>query len=248
MSFQNKVALVAGAGGGMGLNIANDLVDAGAAVVMADIKDRPDDIRSGPGEHVYVQGNLAEEAFVSGLVDDAVTKFGGLDYLVNTTGVLWFDRDTSFADMDLSVWDDVLRINLKSIVLTSRYVVPEMKKRGGGAMVHFASIDALRADTRPQDAYAVSKAAVIRLSKSVAVQFAADGIRSNVVLPGPVLSPMQARWKGKESVQAEIAAGIPVGRLGTTQDQSNACLFLLSERASFITGTELVVDGGLSAR
>jgi len=248
MSFQNKVALVAGAGGGMGLNIANDLIGAGAAVVMADIKDRPDDIRSGPGEHVYVQGNLTEDAFVTGLVEAATAQFGGLDYLVNTTGVLWFDRDRSFSTMDLSVWDEVFRINLRSFVLTSRVVAPIMKKRGGGSMVHFASIDALRGEINPQDAYAVSKAAVIRFSKSVAIQFAADRIRSNVILPGPVLSPMQDRWRGKEDVQAEVAAGIPLGRLGTTQDQSDACLFLLSDKASFITGTELVVDGGITAR
>jgi 3-oxoacyl-[acyl-carrier protein] reductase len=115
-------------------------------------------------------------------------------------------------------------------------------------MVHFGSIDALRADLTPQDAYAASKAAVIRFSKSIAIQFAADGIRSNVILPGPVLSPMQARWQGREDAQARVAAGIPLGRLGTTQDQSNACLFLLSDRASFITGTELIVDGGITAR
>ena len=80
------------------------------------------------------------------------------------------------------------------------------------------------------------------------MQFAADGIRSNVILPGPVLSPMQARWLGKPDLQAAVAGGIPLGRLGTTQDQSNACLFLLSDQAAFVTGTELIVDGGLSAR
>lgn len=248
MSFEHKVALVAGAGGGMGLNIANDLISDGASVAMADTKPEPEGIRSGPGGHIYLRGDLSDTGFVEGLVRTAAREFGGVDYLANTTGVLWFDRDASFSSMDLSVWDDVFRINLKSVLLTARCVVPEMKERGGGAMVHFASIDALRADPRPQDAYAASKAAVIRLSKSIAVQFAADGIRSNVILPGPVLSPMQARWHGKEDVQAEIAAGIPAGRLGTTQDQSNACLFLLSDRASFITGTELVVDGGITAR
>jgi len=248
MSFRDKTAIVAGAGGGMGLNIANDLIDAGASVAMADVKPEPDGIRSEQGRHVYFQGDLTEEAFVRNAVHRTVEEFGGVDYLVNTTGVLWFDRDLSFSTMDLSVWDEVFRINLKSFVLTARCVVPEMKKRGGGAMVHFASIDALRADTRPQDAYAASKAAVIRLSKSIAIQFAAARIRSNVILPGPVLSPMQARWQGKEDVQAAVATGIPLGRLGTTQDQSNACCFLLSDEASFITGTELVVDGGLTAQ
>lgn len=248
MSFANKIALVAGAGGGMGLNIANDLISAGASVGMADVKPEPHDIQSGPGDHVYFQGDLTEPEFVRNVIHRTVHAFGGVDFLINTAGVLWFDRDRSFSDMDLDVWDEVFRINLKSFVLTARYAVTEMKKRGGGAMVHFSSIDALRADPRPQDAYAASKAAVIRLSKSIAVQYAANNIRSNAILPGPVLSPMQQRWQGKQDVQAAVAGSIPLGRLGTTQDQSNACLFLLSDKASFITGSELVVDGGVSAR
>ncbi len=115
-------------------------------------------------------------------------------------------------------------------------------------MVHIASVDALRADIKPQDAYASSKAAIIRFSKSIAVQFAADNIRSNCILPGPVLSPMQERWQDNAEAQSSVAGTIPLGRLGTTQDQSNACLFLLSDKASFITGTELIVDGGVTAK
>ena len=132
MSFTGKVAIVAGAGGGMGLNIANDLIQKGASVVMADLKPEPDGIRDGPGSHVFVQGNLSEKNFVEELVQRASDTFGGVDFLVNTTGVLWFDRDGSFATMDLDVWDDVLRINLRALVLTSRAVVPLMKVRGGG--------------------------------------------------------------------------------------------------------------------
>ncbi|MDH3688679.1 MAG: SDR family oxidoreductase, partial [Gammaproteobacteria bacterium] len=202
----------------------------------------------GTGNYRYNQGDLSDEAFVRDVINNTVVEFGGLDYLVNATGVLWFDRDKSFSEMDLDVWDKVYSINLKSFVLTSRYAVAEMKKRGGGAMVHIASVDALRADLKPQDAYATSKAAIIRFSKSIAIQCAADGIRSNAILPGPVLSPMQQRWQGKADVQASVAQNIPLGRLGTTQDQSNACLFLLSDKASFITGTELVVDGGVTAQ
>ncbi len=247
MSFKNKVAVVAGAGGGMGLNIANDLIGEGAYVGLADIKTEPADIREGPGGHKYYQGDMTDEAFVRGVITKTVDEYGGLDYLVNTTGVLWLDKDTSFSEMDLDVWDKVYDINLKSFVLTSRYAVPEMKKRGGGAMVHIASVDALRGDPKPQDAYATSKAAIIRFSKSIAIQFAADSIRSNTVIPGPVLSPMQERWQGKPDAQAAVAKNIPLGRLGTTQDQSNVCLFLLSDKASFITGTEIIVDGGVTA-
>lgn len=248
MSFEGKVAFVAGAGGGMGLNIANDLIAAGAMVALADIKDEPDGIAAGPERHSYHQGDLSDEAFVEAAIGETAAAFGRLDYLVNTTGVLWFDRDKSLVEMDLADWDRVMAINLKSFVMTARHAIPHMKKAGGGAMVHFASIDALRGDDKPQDAYGAAKAAIVRLSKSIAIQFAGDGIRSNSILPGPVMSPMQARWEGKTELQAHIAAHIPIGRIGTTQDQANACLFLLSDKASFITGTELIVDGGVTAR
>ncbi len=248
MSFSGKVAIVAGAGGGMGLNIANDLIGAGAQVALLDLKERPDDIAGGPGDCTYHQGDATDEAFVKGVVTETVAAHGRLDYLVNTTGVLWFDRDRSLVDMDMDVWDRVLAINLKSHALTARHAIPAMIESGGGAMVHISSLDALRGDDKPQDAYGASKAAVIRLSKSIAIQFAHQGIRSNTILPGPVVSPMQARWEGKDKVLAAIADHVPLGRIGATQDIADACLFLLSDKASFITGTELVVDGGCAAK
>ncbi len=248
MSFVGKIAVVAGAGGGMGLNIANDLIAAGAHVALLDLKPRPDDLAGGPGSSAYHQGDATDEAFVERVIASAVEAHGGLDYLVNSTGVLWFDRDCSVVHMDMDVFDRVMAINLKSHALTARYAIPAMKASGGGAMVHIASVDALRGDSKPQDAYGASKAALIRLSKSLAIQFAGDGIRSNSILPGPILSPMQERWEGKDDVLAAIAGHVPVGRIGVTQDISDACLFLLSDKASFITGTELIVDGGCTAR
>ena len=244
MSFDGRVALVAGAGGGMGLNIANDLISKGAHVVLADIKPKPEDIREGPGRSIYCRGDLSSEKFVSEVVKGAVEAFERLDYLVNSVGVLWFGRDGSLLDMDLAVWDRVMDVNLKSFVLTSRHAIPVMRASGGGAIVHFSSTQALRGDTAPQDAYGASKGAILSLSKSIAIQFARDRIRSNVILPGSTMSPMQKRWEGKEE---EVARNIPIGRVGTTQDQANACLFLLSDEASFITGSELIVDGGATA-
>jgi 3-oxoacyl-[acyl-carrier protein] reductase len=247
MAFDKKAGVVAGAGGGIGLNVARDLLAAGACVVLADMKPEPADIAIAPGRHLYCQGDLTDDRFVGEIVSAAVSEFGRLDYLVNTAGVLWFDRDKSLVDIDLDVWDEVMSINLKSFMLTARHAIPAMQDTGGGAMVHFSSIDALRGDSAPQDAYGTSKAAVIRLSKSIAIQYARDGIRSNAILPGPVLSPMQARWDGREDLQTALAEHIPLGRIGATQDLANACLFLLSDEASFITGTELIVDGGISA-
>ena len=247
MTFTNKVALIYGAGGGMGLNIANDLLSGGANVSLADVKPEPGDIAEGPGTATYYQGDATDENFVRRVTQTTLAEHGRVDYLVNTTGVLWFDRDRSLVDIDLDVWDQVLAINLKSFAMTARHAIPAMKKTGGGAMVHISSVDALRGDGKPQDAYGASKAAVIRLSKSIAIQFAADGIRSNSILPGAVLTPMQARWEGKDDLQAQIAASIPLGRLGASQDITNACLFLLSDKAPYITGTELIVDGGVTA-
>ncbi|MFP6741849.1 MAG: SDR family oxidoreductase [Alphaproteobacteria bacterium] len=248
MNFAGRAAIVFGAGGGMGLTIANDLISGGADVTLADLKPRPDDVAEGPGSAAYHQGDASDEAFVAEVVAKAVADSGRLDYLVNTTGVLWFDRDTSLVDMDMEVWDRVFDINLKSHALTARHAIPEMKKTGGGAMVHISSIDALRGDDKPQDAYGASKAGLLRLSKSIAIQFAADGIRSNTILPGAVLTPMQARWDGNDDVLTAVASSVPLGRIGTPRDIANACLFLLSDQASYITGTEMVVDGGVLAK
>ncbi len=247
--FTGTVAFIAGAGGGIGLHIANDLIAAGADVALVDRKPEPAEIQHGPGRHTYLEGDLTDEGFVREAVAETVEAFGSLRYLVNTVGVLWFDRDKSCLDpeMDMAIWDRVFSINVKSMALTARHAVPHMRRGGGGAMVHFSSIDATMGDSKPQDAYGASKAAVIRLSKSLAVQCARDGIRSNAILPAGTASPMQERWERDPAAMDRLAQAIPLGRVGTTQDMSDACLFLLSDKASFITGTELVVDGGVTA-
>ncbi len=123
-----------------------------------------------------------------------------------------------------------------------------MRKNGSGAMVHIASIQAMRGDDKPQVAYQASKAGIISLSKTVALEGAKDSIRSNSILPGPTVSPMPERWIEDPETQRMTESVIPLGRAGTTQDITDATLFLLSDKASYITGTELVVDGGLLAR
>jgi 3-oxoacyl-[acyl-carrier protein] reductase len=247
MSFEGKVAYVAGAGG-MGLRIAQDLTQAGAHVALADVKPAPGELPSGPEGNEYFEGDLTDDGFVEKTMAEWERRHGRLDYLVNTTGVLLFGRDRSCLEMDLDAWDRVMTVNLKSFVLTIRHAVPAMKRAGGGAMVHFSSIDALRGDDRPQDAYGCSKAAIIRLSKSVAIQLARQRIRSNVILPGPVHTPMQARWDNDPAALQRLSDFVPLGRIGAVEDMANACLFLLSDKADFITGIELIVDGGLTAR
>ncbi|MFO7550909.1 MAG: SDR family oxidoreductase [Haliea sp.] len=246
--FSGRVAFITGAGGGMGLAIARSFLEQGGKALLMDVKPEPAELKPFRQDLVFVQDDLTDESSVAQAVANAMEKFGRLDYLVNVAGVLWFDRDKSVLDIDLDVWDQVMDINLKSMVHTIRHAVPVMRKSGGGAMVHFSTVQCLRGDPAPQDAYGASKAGVVTLSKSVAIQLAGEGIRSNVIFPGVAMTPLQARWDGKKEIQEAVANHVPIGRMGTAEDMANACLFLLSDKASYITGTELTVDGGLSAR
>ncbi len=248
MSLEGKVAFVTGAGGGMGFKISQDLIAEGANVLMFDIKPKPEGAAAFGDQCRYVQGDLTDDNAVETAAALAAAEFGGIDYLANVAGALWFGKDESALDIDLDIWEQVMAINLKSMVHTSRHVVPHMRKQGAGAMVHFSSTQCLRGDSAPQDAYQAAKAGVIAFSKSLAIQLASDNIRSNVIVPGPCASPMQERWTDNPASKAATADAIPLGRVGEVDDMANACLFLLSDKASFITGTELFVDGGLLAR
>ena len=241
--FCGRVAVVTGAGGGMGLEISKQILDAGGSVAAIDLKPRPTELPESE-RCLYVQGDLSDEALVTQAVNGAARKFGRIDYLANVAGVLWFGRDASLLSMDLGVWDQVFAINLKSMVHTARAAVPYMRKQGGGAMVHFSTVQCLRGDSTPQDAYAASKAGVGAISRSLAMQLAPEGIRSNAIFPGLTLTPLQRRWDTPEKV---AAAGeyVPMGRVGTPGELACAALFLLCDDSSYITGIDLVVDGGI---
>lgn len=247
MSFDGQSAIVTGAAGGMGAAIARSLLSEGAFVTLVDLE-TPVGFEAAidAGRATIVQGSVSDSATAKKAAEAAAASTGHIDCLANVAGVLWFDRDCSLAEIDMSVWDEVLAINLTGAALMARAALPFMRK-GGGAMVHFSSIQALRGDARPQDAYQASKAGLIALSKSLAIQFAADGVRSNCILPGPTRSPMQERWNVNPDLEAATAGAVPLGRVGTVEDMAEACLFLLSDRSAFITGTELIVDGGLLA-
>lgn len=242
--FSGRVAVVTGAGGGMGQQIANMILNAGGSVIMIDLKPEPDDLGGTADKRLYVQGDVTDHVFVDATIAESVNRFGRIDYLANVAGVLWFDRDASLLNMDMDVWDRVFDINLKSMVHMARSTVPHMRKTGGGAMVHFSTTQCLRGDPKPQDAYSTAKAGVGALSKSLAMQLAADNIRSNAIYPGLTLTPLQDRWDTNEKID-DVGRSVPLGRIGTPQELASAAVFLLSDGASYITGIDLVVDGGL---
>ncbi|MFQ6550661.1 SDR family NAD(P)-dependent oxidoreductase [Aestuariibius sp. 2305UL40-4] len=248
LDFTNRHLVVTGAGGGMGQEIALCYLQAGGLVTGFDVKPPPDALAAYGDRVSFYQVDITDAANVSEAIDAAATNRGRLDHLANVAGVLWFDRDGSALEMDLGVWDEVFDINLKAMVHTARAAIRHMRAtEGDRAMVHVSTTQWYRGDPKPQDAYAASKAGVCALSKSLAMQLAAEGIRSNALVPGLTLSPLQARWDD-EAKRASAAAVAPLGRLGTPADMAAATLFLLSDRASYITGVELVVDGGLLMR
>ncbi|HEY7477935.1 MAG TPA: SDR family NAD(P)-dependent oxidoreductase [Actinomycetota bacterium] len=247
--LDGRVALITGAGSGMGREICLVFSSEGARIAAVDIDEGSLEataaaVRGAGGEVATFVADVAREDQVRDAVDGAAERFGALHILSNNAGVLWRDQDVSVLDVEEGVWDRVLAINVKGIVWVCKYGVPKLIEAGGGAIVNVGSTNALLGDTIPQDAYTASKGAVVSLTRNLAVQFAPHGIRANCIHPGFTDTPMQTvRTSDPAWVEAAKAA-IPLGRLGTPRDVANAALFLASDEASYITGVELVVDGG----
>ena len=254
--FAGKACVMTGAGGGMGLTIACMLRAEGCAVTAIDPKSEPPEFASAEGAAGrYVQGDATDEELVARTVAEAFDASGRLDYLVNAAGVGWYDRDGSIAEMEMAIWHRVMEINLTASALMARHAVPFLRRTGaGGSMVHIASVVGLRnmeniLENGPIDAYQASKAGLTALSRSLSMQLGTEGIRSNTICPGAVLTPMTAPTYEADPSRADaMIARTPLGRLGMPEDIAHACLFLLSDKASFITGIDLVVDGGIMAK
>ena len=237
----------------MGHAIATELAAAGARVVAVDVKDPPSDL---PSTVRYLRGDVCDEDLAPAAVAVArgLSTTGNVDLLVNAAGVAWFDEpglpsppqvDGSVVDVATSTWRKVLDINLTGPMLFSRACLPVMREHGAGAMVHIASIAGLRRADGALAAYQVSKAGLVSLSRGIAAEFGPHGIRSNTVCPGAIVTPMIAGiYESDPSRERAMAARVPLQRTGTTDDVSGAVTYLLSDAASFVTGTDLVVDGG----
>ena len=247
LKFKGKTAVVTGASGGMGLATVEKLSLLGIKVLMIDIKEPPKKYLKDK-KISFAKVDVTNFIDLKENLDKFYKKNKSIDYLVNTTGVLWFDKDISVTNINFNTWGKIFDINLKSMGYLAKIIIPKMKKNKFGSMVHISSIDALSGDEKPQDAYGASKAAMIRLSKSLAIQFAIKNIRSNCILPGAVETPMQNRWKKNPQAKMQLSNNIPLKRIGRPQDIANAILFLLSDESSYITGTEIIVDGGLTSK
>ena len=238
-----RTALVTGAGGGIGLAAATRLACDGVAVLATDVKPRP---RALPAGVRYVAFDLLgdDPADLLAAVNDE-----SLDYLVNAAGVALFDRDGSVLDTDEAVWDTTFGVNLHALRHLTVAAIPMLRRGVGKSIVNIASTAGVRGMDSPLDAYQVSKAAVVSLSRTLALQLGPEGIRVNTVCPGAILTPMiEPLYEEDPARRTNMEERTPLRRLGLPEDIANAVAFLLSEQASFITATDLVVDGGWIAQ
>src|SRR2546422_6369233 len=249
--LRDKVAFITGAGAGMGREAAVLFAEEGARVVVADVDGAAaagtvKKVEAAGGQALAVTGDVAIEADVQRMIADGVRTFGALHVLHNNAGVLWKDRDRSVLETDEKWWDRVMAINLKSVFWVTKHGVPQLQTAGGGSIIMIGSVSALAGFTRAQDAYTAAKGALISLTKSLAIQFARDRIRCNVIHPGIVDTPLQAPYL-TDAIRKEFETGIPLGRIAQPREIAYVALFLASDESSFMTGTELVVDGGFTA-
>jgi NAD(P)-dependent dehydrogenase (short-subunit alcohol dehydrogenase family) len=246
-----KVALVTGGGKGIGRAAAVLFGEEGARVVVADVdeaaaRETATHVVAAGGEALGVVGDVAVEGDVVRMIDEGVRRFGALHVLDNNAGVLWKDRDRSVLETDERWWDRVMAINLKAAFWVTKHGIPHLKRAGGGSVIMMGSVSALAGFTRAQDAYTAAKGGLISLTKSLAIQFARDRIRCNIIHPGIVDTPLQAPYL-TEALRREFESGIPLGRIASAREIAQAALFLASDESSYMTGAELVVDGGFTA-
>ena len=249
MRLAGKVALVSGAASGMGQSEATIFAREGAKVVVADIlemegKQVADKIAAGGGQARFVKLDVTSEAEWDAAVKAAVGAFGKLDVLVNNAGISGtYDTDM----LSSAAWDKVMAVNAKGVFLGMKAAIPLMKKAGGGAIVNISSISGFVGQDGVHMAYNASKGAVRIMTKTAAVQFAADKIRVNSVHPG-FMPPMRtSKTSADPTWRAKMLDAVPMKRAGRVEEVAHAVLFLASDEASYITGTELVVDGGYLA-
>lgn len=252
--FTDKIVIVTGGAKGIGRGICLAFAEAGANVLCADV-----DTAAGaeveaaaasfPGALKFVDADVSKAEVCRSLVETAVDAWGGVDILCNNVGIQPLNSYLPAHELPEEMWDAIINVNLKSRFLMTKYCVPEMKKRGGGVIINMASVQGLQSAYNVP-AYAASKGGDLSLTRQLSLDYAKDNIRVLAINPGTIETPLAAAGSQNDYDALRQAAEEthPIGRIGTPQDVANVVLFLVSDKASFMTGEFVNVDGGLMAK
>jgi len=251
MRLDNKVAVITGAGGGVGRASALRFAAEGAAIVCADVVDGPNEetaamVMDAGGSALALHVDVTDGAQVEAMIDAGESEFGGVDIVFNNAGVMLSGDDDAVGTSE-DIIDRTLDINVKGVILGCKFGVPALRRRGGGSIINTASFVASVGAATPQLAYTASKGAVLSLTRELAVVHAREGIRVNSVSPGPLKTELLMSFLDTEEKRHRRLVHVPMGRFGESAEIADAALFLASDEASYVTGADLKVDGGLTA-
>ena len=251
MRLNAKVALITGAGGGIGGETSKLFAAEGASVVAVDIdaeaaERTTAEIRNGGGAAIAVHADVSSAADAERMIATAEESYGKLDVLFNNAGIMHPD-DGGAVDTDEEIWDLTMAINAKGVYLGCRYGIPALRRAGGGSIINTASFVAHLGAATPQIAYTASKGAVLALTRELAVVHARESIRVNALCPGPLRTEMLMKFLDTDEKKQRRLVHVPMGRFGLASEMAKSALFLASDEASYVTGTEFLVDGGITA-
>jgi NAD(P)-dependent dehydrogenase (short-subunit alcohol dehydrogenase family) len=247
--LSDRVALITGAANGLGRVAAELFASEGAKVVIADLADGSEAvtaIEAAGGQASYVPLDVSSDESVANAIAHTVSTFGGLHVLYNNAGISPGDDDNPVNTSD-ATWDLVLDVNVTGVARCCRHGIPAMLESGGGSIINVASFVAHVGAATPQIAYTASKGAVLSMTREIACIYARQGIRCNALCPGPVLTPLLAKFLSDEARRQRRLVHIPMGRFGEAIEIAKGALFLASDDSSFMTGQSLLIDGGITA-
>jgi NAD(P)-dependent dehydrogenase (short-subunit alcohol dehydrogenase family) len=251
MRLKDKVALITGGSSGIGRETALLFAREGAKVVVADVNDDEGQatvnmITEAGGTAAYVHADVSRAAYCERMVAFAEQTYGALHILFNNAGIMHSDDDDAVSTQE-SVWDLTMNINVKGVFLGCKYGIPALRRAGGGAIINTASFVALLGAATPQLAYTASKGAVLSMTRELAVIHARENIRVNALCPGPLRTELLMKFLNTEEKKQRRLVHIPMGRFGEAKEMAQAALYLASDESSYVTGTEFLVDGGITA-